>query len=185
MSKQPENKSSVQLKNQRPFFSNPVYIISGIVILAVILFLVINPFSKKESTDQEYMFKKDGELTFSDSLNNSKTKIDIQIANTDFDRELGLMFRKQMDENKGMLFIFPEESRQSFWMRNTLISLDMIFVNALNKIVTIHRNTQILSDQSYPSSAPAKYVIEVNGGYCSRHSINEGDKINFIELTQK
>jgi uncharacterized membrane protein (UPF0127 family) len=185
MSKQPENQSSVKLKNQRPFFSNPVYIISGIVILAVILFLVISPFSKKESTDPEYMFKKDGELTFTDSLNNTKTKIDIQIANSDFDRELGLMFRKQMEENKGMLFIFPEEARQSFWMRNTLISLDMIFVNALNKIVTIHRNTQTLSDQSYPSTAPAKYVIEVNGGYCLKHNIKEGDKINFIELSQK
>ena len=185
MSKQPENQSSVKLKNQRPFFSNPVYIISGIVILAVILFLVIDPFSKKESTDPEYMFKKDGELTFTDSLNNTKTKIDIQIANSDFDRELGLMFRKQMEENKGMLFIFPEEARQSFWMRNTLISLDMIFVNGINKIVTIHKNTQTLSDQSYPSTAPAKYVIEVNGGYCSKHNINEGDKINFIELSQK
>ena len=185
MATQAENKSSVQLKNQRPFFSNPVYIISGIVIFAVILFLIINPFSKNETTDPEYMFKKDGELTFTDSLNNTKTKIDIQIANSGFDRELGLMFRKQMDENKGMLFIFPTEERQSFWMRNTLISLDMIFVNALNKIVTIHRNTQTLSDQSYPSTAPAKYVIEVNGGYCSKHNINEGDKLNFIELTQK
>lgn len=185
MSKQPENKSSVQLKSQRPFFSNPVYIISAIVILAVILYLVIDPFAKKESTDTEYMFKKDGELTFTDSLNNLKTKIDIQIANSDFDRELGLMFRKQMEENRGMLFIFPEEARQSFWMRNTLISLDMIFVNALNKIVTIHRNTQTLSDQSYPSTAPAKYVIEVNGGYCAKHNINEGDKINYTELTRK
>jgi uncharacterized membrane protein (UPF0127 family) len=185
MPKQAENKSSIQSKNQKPFFSNLVYIISGILILAVILLLAINPFSKNESTDPEYMFKKDGELTFSDSLNNTKTKIDIQIANNDFDRELGLMFRKQMDENKGMLFIFPEEARQSFWMRNTLISLDMIFVNAINKIVTIHKNTQTLSDQSYPSTAPAKYVIEVNGGYCLKHNINEGDKINFIELTQK
>src|ERR1035437_2377316 len=139
MLKQPENKSSVQLKNQRPFFSNPVYIISGIVILAVILILVINPFSKKENTDSEYMFKKDGELTFTDSLNNTKTKIDIQIANNDFDRELGLMFRKQMDENKGMLFMCPEEARQSCGRRNTLISRDMIGVNAINKIVTIQK----------------------------------------------
>jgi len=185
MSKQAENKTSVKLKNQRPFFSNPVYIISGIVILAVILFLIINPFSKKESTDSDYMFKKDGELTFTDSLNNSKTKIDIQIASNDYDRELGLMNRKQMDENRGMLFIFAVEEKQSFWMVNTYIPLDMIFVNTLKKIVTIHRNTKILSDQTYPSTAPAKYVIEVNGGYCSKHNINEGDKINFIEIPQK
>jgi hypothetical protein len=135
--------------------------------------------------DSEYMFKKDGELTFTDSLNNPKTKIDIQIANNDYDRELGLMNRKQMDENRGMLFIFPVEQIQSFWMENTYIPLDMIFVNAAKKIVTIHRNTKILSEQSYPSSSPALYVIEVNAGYCSRHSITEGDRINFIELNQK
>ena len=70
-------------------------------------------------------------------------------------------------------------------MENTYISLDMIFISASNKIVTIHRNTKTLSEQSYPSSAPAKYVLEVNAGYCSRHNINEGDKINFMELTQK
>jgi uncharacterized protein len=171
--------------NQKAFYSKPLFIISGIVLLAVIFILIINPFSKKENIDPEYMFRKDGELTFTDSLNNSKVKIDIQIANSDFDRELGLMFRKQMDENKGMLFIFPVEERQSFWMRNTFIPLDMIFVNSSKKIVTIHRNTQTLSDQSYPSTAPAQFVLEVNGGYCSRHNINEGDKINFIELTQK
>jgi uncharacterized protein len=171
--------------NQKTFYSKPLFIISGIVLLAVILYLIINPFSNKTIIDPEYMFKKDGELTFTDSLNNSKVKIEIQIANSDFDRELGLMFRKQMDENKGMLFIFPREEKQSFWMRNTFIPLDMIFVNSAKKIVTIHRNTQTLSDQSYPSTAPAQYVLEVNGGYCSKHNINEGDKINFIELDQK
>lgn len=184
MPKQSENNTSIKLKNQRPFFSNQVYIISGIVILAVILFLIINPFSQKESIDTEYMFKKDGELTFTDSLNNTKAKIDIQIANTEFDRQLGLMYRKQMDEDKGMLFIFPVEENQSFWMHETYIPLDMVFVNASKKIVTIHRNTQTLSDQSYPSTAPAKYVIEVNGGYCLKHNINVGDKINFIELNK-
>jgi uncharacterized protein len=185
MSKQRESKQTEKSRSQKPFFSKPLYLVSGVILLAVILYLIIKPFSKNESIDPEYMFKKDGELTFTDSLNNPKTKIDIQIANSDFDRELGLMYRKQMDENRGMLFIFPLEERQSFWMRNTFISLDMIFVNSAKKIVTIHRNTQTLSDQSYPSAAPAQYVIEVNSGYCSRHNINEGDKINFIELAQK
>jgi uncharacterized protein len=185
MLKQLKNKPSITSKSKRPFFSKTVYLISGIVILAAIIILFINPFSNKVNMDSEYMFKKDGELTFTDSLNNPKIKIDIQIANNDFDRELGLMNRKQMDENRGMLFIFPVEQIQSFWMENTYIPLDMIFVNAAKKIVTIHRNTKILSEQSYPSSAPALYVIEVNAGYCSRHSIAEGDRINFIELNQK
>jgi hypothetical protein len=181
MSKQQEDKQTPS----KPIYTKPVFIISGIVVLVVILILIINPFSKKEEADTEYMFKKEGELTFSDSLGTVKSKLDIEIANSDFDRQLGLMFRKHMEEKDGMLFIFPSEEMQSFWMRNTFIPLDMVFVNAAKKIVTIHRNTQTLSDQSYPSTAPAMYVIEVNGGYCSTHKINEGDRINYIQLAEK
>ena len=181
MSKQPENKQTVL----KPIYTKPVFIISGLIIIAVILLLIINPFSKKESTDTEYMFKKEGELTFTDSIGTVKTKIDIEIASSEFDRQLGLMFRKHMEDKDGMLFIFTSEEMQSFWMRNTYIPLDMIFVNSAKKIVTIHRNTQTLSDQSYPSAAPAIYVIEVNGGFCSAHNINEGDRINFIQLAAK
>jgi uncharacterized protein len=90
-----------------------------------------------------------------------------------------------MDENHGMLFIFPDEEMQSFWMHETYIPLDMVFVNTAKKIVTIHRNTQILSDQSYLSTAPATYVIEVNAGFCAAHNISEGDKITFIQLAKK
>jgi uncharacterized membrane protein (UPF0127 family) len=181
MSKQPENKQTVL----KPIYTKPVFIFSGLIIIAVILLLIINPFSEKESTDTEYMFKKEGELTFTDSLGTVKTKIDIEIANSEFDRQLGLMFRKHMEDKDGMLFIFTSEEMQSFWMRNTYIPLDMIFVNSAKKIVTIHRNTQTLSDQSYPSAAPAIYVIEVNGGFCSSHNINEGDRIEFIQLAVK
>jgi uncharacterized membrane protein (UPF0127 family) len=69
---------------------------------------------------------------------------------------------------------------QSFWMRNTNISVDMIFINAEQKIVTIHKNTKILSDQSYPSSAPAKFVLEVNAGFSDRHNISIGDKVSWL-----
>ncbi len=181
MSKQQENKPP----SPKPIYKKAVFIISGIIILAVVCLVIINPFSKKEETDTEYMFKKDGELTFTDSLGTVKTKIDIQIAKSEFDRQLGLMFRKHMDEKDGMLFIFPSEEMQSFWMRNTFIPLDMVFVNASKKIVTIQKATQTLSDQSYPSAAPAMYVIEVNGGFCSTHNINEGDRIDFIQLAEK
>ena len=181
MSKQPDIKQS----SPKPIYQKPVIVILGIIILAAIILLIINPFSKKEGTDTEYMFKKEGELTFTDSLGTVKSKIDIEIANSDFDRQLGIMFRKHMDDKNGMLFIFPAEEMQSFWMRNTFIPLDMVFVNEEKKIVTIHKNTQTLSDQSYPSSAPTMYVIEVNAGFCASHKINEGDKINYIQLAEK
>jgi hypothetical protein len=181
MSKQSESKATTS----KPIYKKPAFIISGIIGMVVAVLVITNMLSKKEGTDTEYMFKKEGELTFTDSLGAVKTKIDIEIANSDFDRQLGLMFRRHMDSKDGMLFIFPSEEMQAFWMRNTFIPLDMVFVNAEKKIVTIHRNTQTLSDQSYPSSAPAMYVIEVTGGFCSNHNIIEGDRINFIQLAEK
>ncbi|MGA9293594.1 MAG: DUF192 domain-containing protein [Ignavibacteriaceae bacterium] len=161
--------------------NNPIFkIVIIVLIFAFAIFMIINNFFPGKKNDNEFMFKKDGVLTFSDSTGNTMAKIDIQIANTDFDRQLGLMFRKSMSENQGMLFIFPQESVQSFWMRNTYISLDMIFVNADKKIVTIHKNTKTLSDQSYRSTGPAKYVIEVDAGFSDKFNIKVGDKINWV-----
>ena len=82
-----------------------------------------------------------------------------------------------MKENHGMLFIFPYEAEQSFWMKNTVIALDMIFVNSKLEIVKIHHNTTPFSEQSYSSGKPAEYVVEVNAGYSNRMGIKEGDKI--------
>lgn len=125
------------------------------------------------------MFRKDGELTFLDS-NRIVTKIDIQIAQTEFDRELGLMFRKSMDENQGMLFIFPDVQVRSFWMRNTIIPLDMIFIDSTKTILNIAKSTTPYSDNSYTSVGPAKYVLEVNGGFADRHQIRQGEKVNWL-----
>ncbi len=165
-------------KNQTPLIYK---IIGAVLILALASFFVFNNILKKEKPEEEeYMFKKEGELLFIDSLSSTKAKIDIEIAENDFDRQLGLMFRKNMQENQGMLFIFPAEEMQSFWMRNTNISLDMIFINAEQKIVTIHKDTKILSDQSYPSTAPSKFVLEVNAGFTDRHNILIGDKVSWL-----
>lgn len=174
------NKTGKELTKTKNY--NQIFKIAVIILIfAFAVLLIINNFFPGKKSDNEFKFKKDGVLTFLDSTGNTKTKIDIQIANTDFDRQLGLMFRKSMSENQGMLFIFPQESVQSFWMRNTYISLDMIFVNADKKIITIHRNTKILSDKSYQSTGPAKYVIEVDAGFSDKFSIKVGDKVNWVK----
>lgn len=159
------------------------YLTAGIVFLAVIILYVFPGILTKENSNEVYyMFQKEGELTITDSLNNQKVKIDIEIADTDYERQLGLMKRVSMEEKQGMLFIFPDEAMQSFWMRNTLISLDMIFINSNKQIVTIHRNTKVLSDQSYPSTAPARYVLEVNAGFTDKYNIDVGNKINWTVI---
>lgn len=179
------DKSSSKVKGdtakQKENKFKPVYkIVAAILFIALVTFLILTNLPKKSQTDSEYMFRKDGTLTFLDSVNNVKSKIDIQIADNDFDRELGLMNRKQMDENRGMLFIFPKEDMQTFWMRNTFIPLDMIFINAKKEIVTIQHATQTLSDQTYASTAPAQYVIEVNLNYTDKFYIKVGDKISWV-----
>jgi uncharacterized membrane protein (UPF0127 family) len=173
--KQSEQKSSKQktkLSLQK--------IVIGVLALAVIGFFIVNNFITKEPKVEYYTFTKEGELTFTDSLGTLKAKIDLEIADNEYERQLGLMSRKEMRENEGMLFIFPRQDYQSFWMRNTLISLDMMFVNDKKEIVTIHKNTKILSETSYPSSAPSIYVVETLAGFADRHNIQVGDKIDWM-----
>jgi len=149
-----------------------------IVLIAVAVFFIVNNFTNNNEPEVKYhTFKKEGELTFTDSLGNAKIKIDLEIADNEYERQLGLMNRKSMGDNQGMLFIFQYERMQSFWMRNTLIPLDMLFINKDKEIITIHKNTKTLSTQSYPSTAPALYVVEVVGGFTNRHNIVVGDKI--------
>jgi uncharacterized protein len=149
-----------------------------VVIILVAVFFIYNNFIKNNEPDVKYYtFKKEGELTFADSLGNAKIKIDLEIADNEYERQLGLMNRKSIGENQGMLFIFPYEKMQSFWMRNTLIPLDILFINKDKEIITIHKNTKTLSTQSYPSTEPALYVVEVVGGFTDRHNIVVGDKI--------
>lgn len=126
------------------------------------------------------VFKKEGELLFiSNHDGETLSVIDIEIADTDQKTMQGLMYRSSMPQNAGMLFLMPREDIQGFWMRNTYIPLDMIFVNSNKQIVTIHANTTPMNESSYISTAPALYVVEVNAGYCNKNNIKEGDLIDF------
>jgi len=178
-----KNRKKKQEESASPKKSlKPLIVKIGIatVILIVVFFFILNNCDDESTNMQYYKFKKEGELTFSDSTGNPILKIDIEIADNDYERQLGLMNRESMEEMQGMIFIFPEEKFQSFWMMNTLFSLDMIFIDSKKEIVTIHRNTKPLSEQSYPSSKPALYVLEVNAGFCDRHNVKLGDKVFWI-----
>ncbi|MBI3579937.1 MAG: DUF192 domain-containing protein [Ignavibacteriales bacterium] len=126
-----------------------------------------------------YEFMKQGELRFISAKDVFITAIDIEIAQDDSRRMLGLMYREKMAENRGMLFVFNEEEIRSFWMKNTILSLDMIFVNAHNEIVTIHKYTKSYSEESYSSDKPASYVVEVNAGFADKYKLKVGDKITW------
>lgn len=132
-------------------------------------------------TVAEPPFTKHGTLSFLHS-DSTATTIDIEIVEDDFHRSRGLMYRRNMDENRGMLFVFESERPLSFWMKNTHIPLDMVFVDEEMRIVNIHENTEPLQEIHYRSTAPARYCIEVNAFFCQTHGIKAGDVVAFERL---
>jgi len=111
---------------------------------------------------------------------NNKT-IDAEIAQTDAELQKGLMYRQELAENTGMLFILPSEEKTNFWMKNTTIPLDIIFLNSNKTIVHIANAVPCKQDPCtlYSSEKPTKYVIEVNAGYCKKNSIIQGQTVTF------
>jgi uncharacterized protein len=125
-------------------------------------------------------FIKEGELVFLGKNDGGKiTKIDVEIADNPYEWGRGLMYRHSMPEAAGMLFIFRRPQLLSFWMKNTYIPLDIIFVDETMRIVTIHKNTQQLSEKRLFSNVAIKYAVEVNAGFCGRYGIKKGDYIRF------
>jgi uncharacterized protein len=119
------------------------------------------------------------EIHFLDNKGEKVSSILAAVVDTDEERNQGLMDVWQMPENNGMLFIFEYEAPLSFWMANTPLSLDIIFLNKDKEIVTIHSNTPPLSERQFESRENAMYVIEVNAGYCLKYDIREGLKVDF------
>jgi uncharacterized membrane protein (UPF0127 family) len=105
-------------------------------------------------------------------------RVSVEIADTTQKRSFGLMYRRDLPESHGMFFLFPREEPLSFWMKNTPLPLDIIFINTAHKIVSIAQNTMPFSEKPLPSGSPAQFVLEVNGGFCQRHGIATGDRVD-------
>jgi uncharacterized protein len=106
-----------------------------------------------------------------------KTPLRVEVASTPEKQERGLMFRQSLPEEEGMLFIFKEPRELNFWMRNTLIPLDIAFIGADGVILNIHQAKPLDESIQYRSAGAAKYVVETNQGWFSRHGIRPGDKV--------
>jgi uncharacterized membrane protein (UPF0127 family) len=130
------------------------------------------------STPSNLTYTKEGEVTFWKDGKKLR-KIDVEIAENEAERAKGLMFRPYIPDSVGMLFIFNESVPQGFWMKNTAISLDIIYVDENKKIVSIAKNTKPYSEESIPSLGNAQYVVEVNAGFTERNHIKTGDAISF------
>ncbi len=152
--------------------------------IVIASFLLLTIFACKEDKkvikQTQVTFTKEGDLTIHKITSDSTSvSLDIEIADTDFDIQTGLMYRNSMEKNQGMLFVFEDESERYFYMKNTKIPLDIIYVNNGKTIVSFQKNTKPFDETSLPSNAPAKYVLEINAGLVDSWNLKVGDSLSF------
>src|SRR5690348_1669565 len=113
-------------------------------------------------------------------------RIAVEIAADDASREHGLMDRTSMPADHGMLFVFPDSQIRTFWMKDTLIPLDMLFLDADGKLVTLLADVPPCKADPcwiYPSTQPARYVLELNAGVAAKLGLREGDAVTFVDVS--
>ena len=149
----------------------------------LVFFLIFHLACKEQKTDaiktDEVSFSREGELQIfkSDSL---LTTIEVEFAETDYEVQTGLMYRESMENDQGMLFIFPDVAMHSFYMKNTEFPLDIIFIGEDQKIASFQKNAQPLNESGLTSKVPIKYVLEINAGLSDSWNLAKGDSITFV-----
>lgn len=106
-------------------------------------------------------------------------EVESEVVYTPAGRQRGLMYRRDLGQDAGMLFLFPSEQPLSFWMRNTYLPLDMIFIRADLTVLGVVENAEPLTETSRRVPGVSQYVLEVNAGYCRQHGIAEGTRVEF------
>ncbi len=153
-----------------------------IVLFSLFAFSACKEKSSSESIKTETItFSKEGELQIfkNDSLVRT---LDVEFAETDYEVQTGLMYRNSMEDNQGMLFIFPDVAMHSFYMKNTEFPLDIIFIDENQRVASFQKNAQPLNETGLSSQVPVKYVLEINAGLSDRWNLIEGDSIVFKRI---
>lgn len=157
-------------------------IFSIVLVGATFIFQSCKKSNDKKILTKEVAFTKEGELTLKKATSDSIIKIlNLEIAETEYETQIGLMYRHSMEDDQAMLFIFKNDQPRSFYMKNTEFTIDIIFINSKKEIVSIQKNAKPYDKTSLPSNAPAKYVLEINGGLSDIWGLEDGDKIEWSE----
>lgn len=174
--------------------NSKIKIVVALLILLAFLFPFVYGFfsSKKTKTTSDNSipqprietydppFTKEGELEILDGTSGKTIKnLSIEIADNEKEITQGMMYRSSMLDTLGMLFIFDQPMVHTFWMKNTKIPLDIIFIDDQQKVVTIKRNTTPYSEKEIPSEKEVLYVLEVNGGFSDKYGVKVGDLVRF------
>jgi uncharacterized membrane protein (UPF0127 family) len=161
-------------------------ITSHILSISITALLLVGVLSCKDSNASKtseslvISFKKEGMLQIKKAVTDTLIQsLDIEIADDDYQIQTGLMYRNEMADHQGMLFLFPKAAERSFYMKNTRIPLDIIYLGADSTIVSVKKNAKPFDETSLPSNAPSKYVLEVNAGLFDAWKLEVGDRVNF------
>lgn len=148
--------------------------------IIIVLFLLTGACKqepKKDLSDSPVTFTREatGAVYKGDSL--LVGNLDIEIADTPYERQTGLMYRESMTDKQGMWFVFEDEAPRAFYMKNTLIGLDIIYADKNGKVVSMIKNARPLDEASLPSEKPAMFVLELTAGNADRLGIAVNDSI--------
>ncbi len=129
-------------------------------------------------------FRKEGELLLLRANGDTINQLDIEIADNAYERETGLMYRENIEEDQGMLFVYDEERQRSFYMKNTQFPLDLIFYSSDSTAVSFQKNAEAYSEETLPSEKPAQFILEINAGLSDEWNLEIGHKIDFKRIDQ-
>jgi uncharacterized protein len=149
-----------------------LYIISIFLLIVIFLFIIFFNNSNNQQSQQACI---------------NLECFNLEIAQTQQQRQTGLMHRTTLSKNNGMLFIFPNLAQHTFWMKNTLIPLDIIWIDSKFKIIHIENNVQPCNENPCPTyfpDLPSKYVLEINSNLTKQYNIKIGDTIKFQHFQQ-
>jgi uncharacterized membrane protein (UPF0127 family) len=142
------------------------------ILVTVAVGLTLLASCRSEARDQVILEPKGGEAI----------PVAVELATTPDARQLGLMYRDALAAGDGMLFVFPDVAPRSFWMQNTKIPLDILFIADDGRIVNIQERTTPFSTKGLPSSEPVRFVLEVPGGFTDEHGVDAGDRVSLGSL---
>lgn len=152
---------------------------SALTALSVLVFLSLGCTDESQQRDSNSGFQKEGILAFVQPNGDTLKTIDIEIADTYRERQRGLMQRRSLGYNRGMLFIFDSVDEQGMWMKNTPLPLDIVFVAPDSQVINIAHRTTPFSETTIEPDAPNKFVVEVRAGFANRFNLTDSTRIHW------
>ncbi|MEE2771932.1 MAG: DUF192 domain-containing protein [Bacteroidota bacterium] len=132
-------------------------------------------------TTEPITFSKEGSLYLIRKEGDTLPKLAIEFAETDYEHQTGLMYRKSMEKLQGMLFVYEDSRPRNFYMKNTYIPLDILYFGEDSTLVSIQKDAKPLDETSLPSEGPAQFILEINAGLSEEWELDQGDRIYFYK----